>query len=40
MTVYSIVYRIKVEEKFMLEQMGEVYSNYKKHIKRFIPMIY
>jgi protein-S-isoprenylcysteine O-methyltransferase Ste14 len=33
-------YRIKVEERFMLEQMGEDYLNYKNRTKRFIPMIY
>jgi protein-S-isoprenylcysteine O-methyltransferase Ste14 len=33
-------YRIKVEERFMLEQLGEDYLNYQKQIKRLIPMIY
>jgi protein-S-isoprenylcysteine O-methyltransferase Ste14 len=33
-------YRIKVEERFMIEQMGESYLDYKKRTKRMIPMIY
>jgi protein-S-isoprenylcysteine O-methyltransferase Ste14 len=34
------LYRIKVEEKFMLEQLGEDYLNYQEQTKRLIPMIY
>jgi protein-S-isoprenylcysteine O-methyltransferase Ste14 len=34
------LYRIKLEERFMLEQMGEDYLNYQKRTKRIIPMIY
>jgi protein-S-isoprenylcysteine O-methyltransferase Ste14 len=34
------LYRIKVEERFMIEQMGENYLNYQKRTKRIIPMIY
>ena len=34
------LYRIKVEEIFMLEQLGEDYLNYQKRTKRIIPMIY
>ena len=34
------IYRIKVEERFMLEQMREDYLNYQKRTKRIIPMIY
>ncbi len=34
------VYRIKVEEDFMIEQMGESYLSYQKRTKRMIPMIY
>ena len=34
------VYRIKVEEGFMIEQMGESYLNYQKRTNRMIPMIY
>jgi protein-S-isoprenylcysteine O-methyltransferase Ste14 len=33
-------YRINVEERFMLEQMGEDYLNYQERTKRIIPMIY
>jgi protein-S-isoprenylcysteine O-methyltransferase Ste14 len=33
-------YRIKVEERFMLEQLGENYLNYQNRTKRIIPMIY
>jgi protein-S-isoprenylcysteine O-methyltransferase Ste14 len=34
------IYRIKVEERFMIQQMGEDYLNYQKRTKRIIPMIY
>lgn len=34
------LYRIITEEKFMLEQMGENYLNYKHRTKRLIPKIY
>jgi protein-S-isoprenylcysteine O-methyltransferase Ste14 len=34
------LYRIKVEEKFMVEQLGEDYLNYQERTKRLIPMIY
>ena len=34
------IYRIKVEERFMLEQLGEGYLNYQERTKRLIPMIY
>jgi protein-S-isoprenylcysteine O-methyltransferase len=34
------IYRIKVEESFMIEQMGESYLNYQKRTKRIIPRIY
>jgi protein-S-isoprenylcysteine O-methyltransferase Ste14 len=33
-------YRIKVEEKFMLEQLGKDYLNYQARTNRLIPMIY
>jgi protein-S-isoprenylcysteine O-methyltransferase Ste14 len=33
-------YRIKVEERFMLEQLGKDYLDYQKRTKRIIPMIY
>ena len=32
--------RIKVEEKFMIEEMGQKYIDYQKKTKRLIPMIY
>ena len=34
------IYRIRVEEGFMIEHMGESYLNYQKRTKRIIPMIY
>jgi len=34
------IHRIKVEERFMIEQMGENYLNYQKRTKRLFPMIY
>jgi protein-S-isoprenylcysteine O-methyltransferase Ste14 len=37
---FGYIYRIKVEERFMIEQMGENYLNYQKRTKRLIPMIY
>ena len=36
----GFIYRIKVEERFMIEQMGEKYIGYKKRTKRLIPKIY
>jgi protein-S-isoprenylcysteine O-methyltransferase Ste14 len=33
-------YRIIVEEKFMINQMGQKYIDYQKRTKRLIPMIY
>ena len=42
MTPVSIgyLYRMKVEERFMIAQLGENYLNYQKRTKRIIPMIY
>jgi len=34
------MYRIKVEEQFMIKQMGQTYADYQKRTKRLIPMIY
>jgi protein-S-isoprenylcysteine O-methyltransferase Ste14 len=34
------LYRIKVEERFMLEQLGDDYWNYQERTKKLIPMIY
>lgn len=36
----GFIYRIKVEEIFMTEQMGKNYMDYQKRTKRLIPMIY
>jgi protein-S-isoprenylcysteine O-methyltransferase Ste14 len=33
-------YRIKVEERFMLEQFGKKYSDYQKRTNRVIPLLY
>jgi protein-S-isoprenylcysteine O-methyltransferase Ste14 len=33
-------YRIKVEERFMIEQMGASYLAYQKRTKRMLPLIY
>lgn len=33
-------YRIIVEEKFMVNQMGQKYIDYQKRTKKLIPMIY
>jgi protein-S-isoprenylcysteine O-methyltransferase Ste14 len=37
---FGYLYRIKVEEKFMAEELGEDYKNYQEHTKRLIPMLY
>jgi protein-S-isoprenylcysteine O-methyltransferase Ste14 len=34
------IYRIAVEEKFMVEQMGQIYIDYQKRTRRLIPAIY
>jgi protein-S-isoprenylcysteine O-methyltransferase Ste14 len=34
------IYRITLEEKFMIEQLGEKYLNYQKRTKRLVPLIY
>ena len=33
-------YRIRVEERFMLEQLGKKYLDYQQRTKRVIPLIY
>ncbi|MDP2983653.1 MAG: isoprenylcysteine carboxylmethyltransferase family protein [Candidatus Latescibacter sp.] len=38
--IIGYIYRIKVEERFMIEQTGEIYLNYQKRTNRIIPMIY
>jgi len=34
------IYRIKVEEQFMIKQMGKTYTDYQKRTKRLIPFIF
>ena len=34
------LYRIKVEEKFMTDQLGNDYKNYQERTKKIIPMVY
>ena len=34
------IYRMNVEERFMVEQLGEKYLNYQKHTRRIIPLVY
>jgi len=34
------IYRINIEERFMIEQIGEKYIQYQNRTKRLIPMIY
>lgn len=36
----SFLYRINIEERLLLEQVGLNYNNYKKTTKRLIPLIY
>jgi protein-S-isoprenylcysteine O-methyltransferase Ste14 len=36
----GFMYRIKVEEQFMLKQLGQKYMEYRKRTKKLIPMIY
>ncbi len=38
--VFGFIYRISVEERFMIEQLGEKYIDYQKRTKRLIPKIY
>ena len=37
---FGYLYRIKVEEKFMGDQLGEDYKNYQDRTKRIIPLLY
>ena len=39
-TLVGYVNRIRVEEKFITEEMGDIYSNYQKRTKKLIPKIY
>jgi len=34
------LYRIRIEEKFMLEQMGQKYLDYQKRTKKLIPFVF
>ncbi len=36
----GFLYRINVEETFMIEQLGEDYLNYRTRTKRIVPLIY
>ncbi len=38
--VFGFIYRIRVEERFMIKQMGEKYIDYQKRTKKLIPTIY
>ena len=38
--IIGYLYRIKVEEKFMEDQIGEVYINYQKRTNKLIPLIF
>jgi protein-S-isoprenylcysteine O-methyltransferase Ste14 len=38
--LFGYLNRIKVEEKFMVEQMGQKYIDYRKRTKRLIPNVY
>lgn len=39
-TLYTMLYRIRVEEKVLMEQFGEKYITYSNKTKRLIPFIY
>jgi len=39
-TVYSLIHRIKVEEKVLVEQFGKQYTDYMLTTKRLIPFVY
>jgi len=36
----AYLYRIKVEERFMLEQLGDNYLNYQNRTKRLLPLVF
>jgi protein-S-isoprenylcysteine O-methyltransferase Ste14 len=40
MTLVGLVYRIHVEEKALLEELGERYRTYAEHHKRLIPFVW
>ncbi len=37
---FAYLYRIKVEERFMLEQLGDNYINYQNRTKRLLPLVF
>ena len=39
-TLIGYMNRIRIEENFMIIQMGEKYSNYQMRTKKLIPKIY
>jgi len=38
--LFGYIYRIRTEERFMAEQLGQKYIDYQKRTKRLIPLIY
>ncbi|WP_161596747.1 methyltransferase family protein [Chitinophaga vietnamensis] len=38
--LFSFIYRMNIEEKMLLEQFGEAYSDYMRTTKRVLPWIY
>ena len=38
--LFGYIYRIRTEERFMAEQLGQKYLDYQKRTKRLIPLIY
>jgi len=38
--ILLILYRIKIEERMMLEEFGEEYREYMKESKKLIPYLY
>lgn len=40
MVLLGLFYRIRVEERFMAEQLGTKYIDYQKRTKKLVPMVY
>jgi protein-S-isoprenylcysteine O-methyltransferase Ste14 len=38
--LFGYIYRINIEERFLINQMGQKYIDYQKRTKKLIPMIY
>ena len=38
--LFGYIYRINIEERFMINQLGQKYIDYQKRTKKLIPMIY